>query len=103
MKKEFTNLVYIISSANIKGTKIIKKLEEYGGCNQGRLSGSIEDYCYFITPENAIYSGPIKHVLPILRLAGYSDITSELGVVEYTIEEIAKLLDKDPNSIRIKK
>ena len=103
MKKEFNNLVYIISNANIKGHRIIRKLIEYGGSNTERLSGGIEDYCYFITPENTIYSGPIKHVLPILGLAGYSDITAELGIVEYTIEEIAKLLGKDPNSIRIKK
>jgi hypothetical protein len=44
-----------------------------------------------------------EHIVPILQMAGYKDITAELEVTEYTIEEIAKLLGKDPNSIRIKK
>lgn len=103
MKKEFVNLVYIRSNANIKGLRIIEKLKEYGGVNTEDLSGGVESECYFITPENVIYCGPTEHLLPILKLAGYKDITSELEVTEYTIEEIAKLLGKDPNSIRIKK
>jgi hypothetical protein len=103
MKKEFINLVYIRSNANIKGIRIIKKLIEYGGNNVGCLSGESDTSCYFITPENAIYGGSAEHLLPILKLAGYRDITAELEVTEYTIEEIAKLLGKDPDSIRIKK
>lgn len=103
MKKEFINLVYIINNANIKGSRIIQKLVEYGGCNIEHLYGDDTESCYFISPENIIYSCKTKHIVPILRLAGYRDITAELGVVEYTIEEIAKLLGKDPNSIRIKK
>lgn len=97
------NLVYIISNANIKGSGIIKKLEEYGGRNIECIYGDDENYCYFITPENIICCGPTKHLLPILKLAGYKNITAELEITEYTIEEIAKLLGKDPNSIRIKK
>jgi hypothetical protein len=103
MKKEFMNLVYIISNADIKGSKIIKKLIEYGGSNVEGLSGDSATNCYFITPENAIYGGSAEHLLPILKLAGYRDITAELAITEYTIEEIAKLLGKDPDSIRIKK
>lgn len=36
-------------------------------------------------------------------MAGYKDITAELEITEYTIEEIAKLLGKNPDSIRIKR
>lgn len=96
------NLVYIISNANIKGSRIIEKLKEYGGRNTRRYQGDGADYCYFITPDNTIYCGLTKYILPILKLAEYKDITAELEITEYTIEEIAKLLDKDPNSIRIK-
>jgi hypothetical protein len=103
MKKELINLVYIINNNNIKGSRIIKKLEEYGGINAESLVGDCVGDCYFITPENTIYCGLTQHFLSILKLAGYRDITAELGVVEYTIEEIAKLLGKDPDSIRIKK
>ena len=103
MKKEFTTLVYIRGNANIKELKVIEKLEEYGGRNTEHLFGDDTTSCYFITPENTIYCGSTKHLLPILKLAGYKDITAELEVTEYTIEEIAKLLGKDPNSIRIKK
>lgn len=103
MKKEFINLVYIISNANIKGRRIIEKLIEYGGSNAGCLTGDSETSCYFITPENVIYSASANHIVPILEIAGYKNITAELGITEYTIEEIAKLLGKDPNSIRIKK
>ena len=103
MKKEFINLVYIISNSNIKGLRIIRKLIEYGGSNTGCLSGDSETSCYFITPENIIHSASAKHIVPVLKLAGYKDITAELGIVEYTIEEIAKLLGKDPDSVRIKK
>ena len=103
MKKEFVNLVYIISNPRIKGLGIIRKLIEYGGSNAGCLAGDSESSCYFITPENVIYSGRAEYIVPILKLAGYKDITAELEITEYTIEEIAKLLGKDPNSIRIKK
>ena len=96
-------LVYIRSNANIKGIRIIKKLIEYGGTNIGCLSGDSDTSCYFITPDNIIYSAESKHIVPILKLAGYKDITAELEITEYTSEEIAKLLGKDPNSIRIKK
>lgn len=102
MKKEFINLVYIISNPRIKGLRIIKKLKEYGGSNAGCLAGDSEVSCYFITPENIIFSAATEHIVPVLKLAGYKDITAELEVTEYTIEEIAKLLGKDPNSIRIK-
>lgn len=103
MKKEFINLVYIISNANIKGFKIIEKLVEYGGNNVGCLSGESDTSCYFITPTNIIDCANAEHIVPILKLAGYKDITAELDITEYTIEEIAKLLGKDPNSIRIKR
>lgn len=103
MKKEFINLVYIVSNPRIKGLRIIKKLIEYGGSNAGCLAGDSELSCYFITPENVIYNGGAEYIVPVLKLAGYKDITSELEVTEYTIEEIAKLLGKDPESIRIKK
>lgn len=103
MKKEFVNLVYIRSNANIKGLRIIKKLIEYGGSNAGCLAGDSEVSCYFITPGNIIFSAMSEHIVPILQMAGYKDITAELEITEYTIEEIAKLLGKDPNSIRIKK
>lgn len=95
-------LVYIINNASIKG-RIIGKLKEYGGSNPERLFGDDENSCYFITPENVIYSGKAEYLVPILKLAGYKDITDELEITEYTIEEIAKLLGKDPDSIRIKK
>lgn len=98
-----TNLVYIIANADIKGHKIINKLIEYGGSNTGCLTGETESSCYFITPQNVIYCGKAEYLVPILKLAGYKDITDELEIIEYTIEEIAKLLGKDPNSIRIKK
>ena len=103
MKKEFINLVYIRSNASIKGPRIIEKLKEYGGSNAGCLTGASETSCYFITPENLIYSASTKYIVPVLELAGYKDITAELEITEYTIEEIAKLLGKDPESIRIKK
>lgn len=96
------NLVYIISNPSITGLKIINKLIEYGGSNAGCLTGNSDVSCYFITPENIIYSASAEHIVPILKLAGYKDITTELEITEYTIEEIAKLLGKDPNSIRIK-
>ena len=96
------NFVYIVSNADIKGRRIIEKLSEYGGSNAGCLTGDSETSCYFITPENVIYSGKAEYLVPILKLAGYKDITAELDITEYTIEEIAKLLGKDPNSIRIK-
>lgn len=105
MRQDYTpiiNLVYIISNANIKGSRIIRKLIEYGGSNAGCLTGDGEASCYFITPENVIYSGKAEHLVPVLQLAGYKDITYELEITEYTIEEIARLLGKDPNSIRIK-
>ena len=97
------NLVYIINNASIKGTKIIKKLKEYGGCNSEWRWGDDIDSCYFISPENIIYCCKTQHKVPILKLAGYKDFTEELEIEEYTIEEIAKLLGKDPDSIRIKK
>lgn len=103
MKKEFINLVYIISNPNIKGLRMIRKLMQYGGSNAGCLTGDSETSCYFITPENIIYSGNADHLVPVLKLAGYKDITAELEITEYTIEEIAKLLGKDPDSIRIKR
>lgn len=103
MKKEFINLVYIRSNANIKGIEIIKKLIEYGGSNAGCLSGESDTSCYFITPTNIIDCANAERIVPILKLAGYKDITAELAITEYTIEEIAKLLGKDPDSIRIKK
>ena len=103
MKKELINLVYIRSNASIKGLRIIKKLIEYGGSNAGCLSGESDTSCYFITPENIIYGADAEHIVPVLKLAGYKDITAELEITEYTIEEIAKLLGKDPDSIRIKK
>lgn len=106
MKQDFiqlVNLVYIISNADIKGRKIIKKLIEYGGRNIGCLTGDGEISCYFITPTNIIDCATAEHIVPILKLAGYKDITDELEITEYTIEEIAKLLGKNPDSIRIKK
>ena len=106
MRQDYTpiiNLVYIRSNANIKGIGIIKKLIEYGGSNAGCLSGESDTSCYFITPDNIIYCADAEHIVPILKRAGYKDITAELEIEEYTIEEIAKLLGKDPNSIRIKK
>lgn len=103
MKKEFINLVYIISNSNIKGSAIITKLQKYGGNNANGLSGDANYSCYFISPENIICYGATRDILAVLKLAGYKDITAELEVTEYTIEEIAKLLGKDPESIRIKK
>lgn len=97
------NLVYIIGNINLKGTEIITKLQEYGGNNVKGLSGEASNSCYFINPDNIICYSTTCDILPILKLAGYKDITDELKIVEYTIEEIAKLLGKDPNSIRIKK
>lgn len=99
------NLVYIISNANIKGRRIIEKLKEYGGSNEGCLTGNSDTSCYFITPKNLICCDNAEHMVPILKLARYKDITTELElrITEYTIDEIAKLLGKDPNSIRIKK
>ena len=103
MKKEFINLVYIRSNPIIEGYAIITKLQEYGGNNINNLNGKASNSCYFISPENTICLGATRDVLAVLKLAGYKDITAELDITEYTIEEIAKLLGKDPNSIRIKK
>lgn len=103
MKKELVNLVYVTCSADIKGLRVIRKLIEYGGLNVECCRGENEEYCYFITPENIIYYDKARHIVPILKLAGYKDITAELAIEEYTIEEIAKMLGKDPESIRIKK
>mgnify|MGYP003288625779 CR=1 FL=1 len=97
------SLVYIITNNNIKGSEIIAKLKEYGGNNVNNLTGTADNSCYFISPENVISYGNTRDVLSVLKLAGYKDITDELEITEYTIEEIAKLLGKDPNSIRIKK
>lgn len=103
MKKEFINLVYIINNSNIKGPRIIKKLMEYGAINAENFSG-LDEGLYFIDVDNNIcFFNIYNWILPILKLAGYKDITAELEVTEYTIEEIAKLLGKDPESIRIKK
>jgi hypothetical protein len=100
MKKEFINLVYIVGTTqNVK--YIISTLEHYGGRNSSYYCGSAENI-YFITPTGDI---TLMHKIGVsaLELAGYKEIQVEEPVEEFTIDEIAKLLGKDPNSIRIKK
>lgn len=102
MKKKSTNLVYIIGTAR-NDNVIIKTLEKYGGKNKCKFSGKAShDVIYFITPENEI-DNLTKELKSLLDLAGYEEIQVEESIEEFTIEEIAKLLGKDPNLIRIKK
>jgi tartrate dehydratase beta subunit/fumarate hydratase class I family protein len=99
MKKEYISLVYIVGTAQ-NAKYIIPTLERYGGKNK--------DYCgnqgnvYFIAPTGDI---ALMHKVGVtaLELAGYKEIPVDEPIEEFTIEEIAKLLGKDPNSIRIKK
>jgi tartrate dehydratase beta subunit/fumarate hydratase class I family protein len=99
MKKEYINLVYIVGTAQ-NAKYIIPTLERYGGKNK--------DYCgnqgnvYFIAPTGDI---ALMHKVGVtaLELAGYKEIPVDEPIEEFTIEEIAKLLGKNPNSIRIKK
>lgn len=80
MKKEFINLVYIISNADIKGSKIIEKLIEYGAINTKTFSG-LEEGLYFIDVDNTIwFFKRYNWILPILKQAGYKNITSELKI-----------------------
>lgn len=100
MKKEFINLVYIVGTE--KNAKyIISTLEKYGGKNSRHYCGN-EDNVYFITPTGDI---TLMHKIGVsaLELAGYKEIPADEPIEEFTIEEIAKLLGKNPNSIRIKK
>lgn len=102
MKKKSINLVYIVGTTRTDDA-VIKTLEKYGGKNKYKLSGqSSHDVIYFITPENKIDAIRIE-LKSLLDLAGYEEIKAEESIEEFTIEEIAKLLGKDPNSIRIKK
>lgn len=100
MKKEYISLVYIVGTAQ-NAKYIIPTLERYGGRNVRRYSGN-QDNVYFITPTGDI---ALMHTLgvPVLELAGYKEIPVDEPIEEFTIEEIAKLLGKNPNSIRIKK
>ena len=100
MKKEFINLVYIVGTAQ-NAKYIISTLEKYGGRNNNHYCGTAENI-YFITPIGDI---TLTHKIGVstLELAGYKEIQVEEPIEEFTIEEIAKLLGKNPNSIRIKK
>jgi hypothetical protein len=78
MKKESINLVYIINNVNIKGPRIIEKLIEYGAINTKNFSG-LDEGLYFIDVDNTIcFFKRYNWILPILKLAGYKNITSEL-------------------------
>ena len=100
MKKELMNLIYIVGTD--KNAKyIIPTLEYHGGLNVKGFCGSAE-YIYFITPTGDI---ALMHKLgeSALVYAGYKEMLVREPVEEFTIEEIAKLLGKDPERIRIKK
>lgn len=102
MKKKSANLVYIVGTARTDNA-IIKTLEKYGGKNKCKLSGKgSTNIIYFITPKNEIDDITLELKF-LLDLAGYEEIQVEESIEEFTIEEIAKLLGKNPNSIRIKK
>lgn len=102
MKKKSTNLVYIVGTARTDDA-IIKTLKKYGGKDKNKVSGqSNHNVIYFITPKNEI-DAVRTELKSLLDLAGYEEIKVEEPIEEFTIEEIAKLLGKDPNSIRIKK
>lgn len=102
MKKKSANLVYIVGTARTDNA-IIKTLEKYGGKNKCKLSGKgSTNIIYFITPKNEIDDITLELKF-LLDLAGYEEIQVEEPIEEFTIEEIAKLLGKNPNSIRIKK
>lgn len=100
MKKEFINLVYIVGTET-NAKYIISTLEKYGGRNSRHYCGNAENI-YFITPTGDI---TLMHKIGVstLELAGYKEIQVEEPIEEFTIEEIAKLLGKNPDSIRIKK
>lgn len=100
MKKELNFLVYIIGN-NRSDNKIIETLEKYGGYNKNKLIG-LYHFIYYIRPDGII-SSIDKDSISLLHLAGYKEITVEESIEEYTIDEIAKLLGKDPKLIRIKK
>lgn len=99
MKKEYIGLVYIVGTAQ-NAKYIIPTLERYGGRNNG-YCGNPENV-YFIAPTGDI---ALMHKIGVstLELAGYKEIQADEPIEEFTIEEIAKLLGKDPNRIRIKK
>lgn len=100
MKKKSTNLVYIVGTVQ-NAKYIIPTLENYGGKNNSHYCGNAENI-YFIAPTGDI---ALMHKIGVsaLELARYKEIQVEEPVEEFTIEEIAKLLGKDPNLIRIKK
>ena len=100
MKKEFIYLVYIVGTVQ-NAKYIIPTLEKYGSKNSRGYCGHAENV-YFITPTGDI---ALMHKIGVsaLELAGYKEIQVEEPIEEFTIEEIAKLLGKNPNSIRIKK
>jgi hypothetical protein len=102
MKKKSINLVYIVGTARTDDA-IIKTLKKYGGKDKNKVSGqSNHNVIYFITPKNEI-DAVRTELKSLLDLAGYEEIQVEESIEEFTIEEIAKLLGKDPNLIRIKK
>ena len=100
MKKEYINLVYIVGTVQ-NAKYIIPTLENYGGKNNSHYCGNAENI-YFIAPTGDI---ALMHKIGVsaLELARYKEIQVEEPIEEFTIEEIAKLLGKNPNSIRIKK
>lgn len=99
MKKECIELVYI---NNVYGSKnVLKTLKKHGGVNKRNWDGRGK-YIYYISPEGIIDVLHEDHI-PLLIIAGYKEIPVEEPIEEFTIEEIAKLLGKDPDSIRIKK
>ena len=92
-------LVYIYNKN--RDFKVIQTLEKYGGVNSKNYCASCPDI-YYITPDGIIEIIEYTHI-SLLRKAGYREVQIETPIEEYTIEEIAKLLGKDPDSIRIKK
>ena len=92
-------LVYIHNKK--RDSNVIQTLEKYGGVNTQKY-GKFWHEIYYIAPNGIIETLNLTH-LPLLLKAGYREIQIETPIEEYTIEEIDKLLGKDPDSIRIKK
>ena len=78
----YTKLMYIIHS-KCKVVNIIKTFEKYGAINVENLSG-LDEGLYYIDVDNTIcFFKRYSWILPVLKLAGYKNITSELEIAEY--------------------
>lgn len=99
------NLVYIIGDSEI-GMDIIKTLEKCGGINHHDFKGDKDDCLYYIDPNSKfieICDFQLNKMLYEVLLATYTPIDAERGVLEVTIEEIAKKFGVDITNLRIKK